>query len=394
MRRRPGRLEPLLERLGIVARLEGAFETDGNVLVTRLGADERTIDVEGPQGYQPEDLADDLDARFLAAAPGARWLAGIHLPGGYGEPEDRWAIDLAIELARENDGAVWDPQAERVLWPEGVAPTSRRVSAPKPTRPAARLVMTWHVPQGRLAPDVASDTLGLLRAYLPGGVPSRFGHEDPYARRLERDGDAAFVEDWRLSATERRFGWLLTWDGSAPWWSGMAQFRQGDGRRLAPDLVLSIDADDAPLHDGAAADRVAEGLCSIADALDAAYAQAHVEATTPEILPSGSVVSPFRDVKATGWSGIPWDPTWLAWFGRPYADRLESVLADHVDVRTASGLLVRVGRLPAPRAELRGAFPHLPPELVQEEYIVGSTPDGSPRTQLRPAAEIPPLGQA
>ena len=62
-RRRPGPLEPLLERLGIDARLEGAFEPERNVLVTRLGDPERTIDVEGPAGYEPEDLVDDLDGR-------------------------------------------------------------------------------------------------------------------------------------------------------------------------------------------------------------------------------------------------------------------------------------------------------------------------------------------
>jgi hypothetical protein len=105
-RRRPGPLEPLLDRLGIRARFQGAFEPQRNVLVTRLGDPERTIDVEGPAEYEPEDLVGDLDESFSAVARDARWLCGIHLPGGYAEPDDRWVIDLAIELARAGDGAV------------------------------------------------------------------------------------------------------------------------------------------------------------------------------------------------------------------------------------------------------------------------------------------------
>ena len=389
-RRRPGPLEPLLLRLGIEARLEGAFEPERNVLVTRLGDPERTIDVEGPAGYEPGDLIDDLDERFAAAVPGARWIAGIHLPGGYADRADRWVIDLAIELARENGGAVWDPQAERVLWPESPP-------APRPRRPARAasgakygIHLTWYVPLARVGSDLPAQVIRLLSKHLPEGLPSRFGPTEPYQHRLERDGEAAFVDDWSIEAG--RHG-LLTWNGAVRPWTGVVFFRRGDGGRLPPDLSVSIAGDDAAIRDAAAADGLADGLAGIADALDAVYAEAHLEPTTVEISPTGALVSPFRNVKALGWAGFPWDPTWLAWFGRPYADRLRRDLADRIERQTERGFMIRLGSVAAPRDELRDVFPRLPPELVQEEWFLESAELGRTFARLRPALEIPPLDE-
>lgn len=392
-RERPGPLEPLLERLGIDARLEGAFGPARNVLVTRLGDPERTIDVEGPEGYEPEDLVDDLDGRFAATAPGARWLSGIHIPGGYAEPEDRWALDLAIEIARAHEGAVWDPQSERVLWPQeapGNRPAPRRASSKRQHRRLTHIiVMAWHVPQVRLTPDAPATLLSLLRRHLPDGLPGRFGPTEPYQHRLERDGDDAFVADWTAEAGQQS---LLTWDGASRGWSGVAFFRRGDGGRLQPDLVIEIrGAGAAALDDDGAAEQVAGGLVAIADALGAVYAQAHVEPTEREFTRGGAAVSPFRDVKALGWAGIPWDPSWLAWFGRPYADRLRASVAGQIDRETARGFLLRVGALPAARDQLRAVFPRLPSELLQDEWFLESPIDGTPIARLRPAPEILPF---
>ena len=388
-RRRPGRLEPLLERLAIEARSEGAFEPERSVLVTRLGEHQRTIDLEGPAGYEPDDLVDDLDARLAAAAPDARWLTGIHVPGGYVEPADRWALDLAIEIAREHGGAVWDPQVERVLWPENAIAPRRRATRRGSRRPTPRIVMAWHVPQTRLTPGAPSTVLSLLGRNLPDGLPARFGRTDPYEHRLDRDGAGAFVADWTAEATRQS---LLTWDGTTRGWSGAAYFRRGDGGRLQPDLVIEIRGDGAAaVRDPAVAGRMADGLVAIADDIDAVYAQAHVEATELEFIRDGVPVSPFRDVKALGWAGIPWDPTWLAWFGRPYADRLRGLLGGQIDRETARGFLVRAAPLPAPRDELRSVFPRLPQELVQEEWFLESPADGTRVARLRPAPEILPF---
>jgi hypothetical protein len=389
-RRRPGLLEPLLERLGVEARLDGAFDPDRNVLVTRLGNPERTIDVEGPAGYEPDDLADDLDARFAAAVPGARWIAAIHLPGGYADPDDRWVLDLAVELARENDGAVWDPQAERVLWPESPPATRPRGRARAVPRANNQVHLTWYVPLARVGPDLPAHVLRLLGKHLRQGQPDRFGRAEPYQHRLERDGQAAFVDDWSIEAA--RHG-LLTWAGAVQPWAGVVFFRRGDDSRLAPDLFVSISGDDAALRDSVAADGLADGLAGIADALDAVYAEAHLEPTTVEVTPTGALVSPFRNVKAQGWAGLPWDPTWLAWFGRPYADRLRPDLADHIDRETSRGFMIRTGTVPAPRDELRAVFPRLPPELVQEEWFLESEELGRTFARLRPAPEIPPLDE-
>jgi hypothetical protein len=389
-RRPPGPLEPLLARIGIEARLDGTFEPERNVLVTRLGDPERTIDVEGPAGYEPEDLVGDLDEAFAAAAPGASWICGIHLPGGYVEPVDRWALDLAIELARDGDGAVWDPQAEQVVWPEHIpsgAVRTNRAQERAPTVGRQRIVLAWHVPQARARPDLPATLLALLREHLPDAVPGRFGRTEPYQHRLERDGDSTFSADWAAEAAGQQ---LLTWDGAKGAWPGMVRFRQGDGRRLQPDLQIRIEGDDAARHDPDSADRLADGFAAVADALDAACGQAHLEPTEVELVRGVPLVR-FRDLIAQGWAGLPWDPTWLTWFGRPYADRLRAGLDEFVDRETSRGFLIRMGPLALPREELRASFPRLPPELVQEEWFAVSPTDGRPIPRLRPAAEIPSL---
>jgi hypothetical protein len=244
------------------------------------------------------------------------------------------------------------------------------------------------VSQARAHADLPTTLLGLLRRQLPDVLPARFGRTEPYQHRLERDGDAAFVADWSAEAERQA---LLTWDGRTRAWHGSVVFRPGDGGRLEPDLVISVEGDDAALHDSTAADQMAEALAAIADELDAVYAEAHVEATEPEFVRGGVPIAPFRDLTARGWAGLPWDPTWLAWFGRPYADRLRAHLADRIDRETRRGFLARSGALAQPRDALRTGSPRLPPELVQEEWFLVSPTDGASISRLRPAIEIPRL---
>ena len=152
----------------------------------------------------------------------------------------------------------------------------------------------------------------------------------------------------------------------------VAFFRRGDGGRLQPDLVIEIrGAGAAALHDPAAAEQVAGGLVAIADALGAVYAQAHVEPTEPEFIRGARAVSPFRDVKAAAAGReSPWDPSWLAWFGRPYADRLRASSPARSIARRLAASSCALGRFRSPRDQLRAVFPRLPSELLQEEWFL------------------------
>ena len=59
----PGRpLADILASIGVEARLDGAFDVDRNVLVTRIGASERTIDLDGPVQVEPDDLEPEIGA--------------------------------------------------------------------------------------------------------------------------------------------------------------------------------------------------------------------------------------------------------------------------------------------------------------------------------------------
>ena len=161
---------------------------------------------------------------------------------------------------------------------------------------------------------------------------------------------------------------------------------------LQPDLVIEIrGADAAALHDDGAAERWQTASPRSPTPSTRCMPRRTSNLREREFTRGGAAVSPFRDVKALGWAGFPWDPSWLAWFGRPYADRLRASLADQIDRETARGFLLRVGALPVARDELRAVFPRLPPELLQDEWFLESPTDGTPIARLRPAPEILPF---
>lgn len=150
--KRPSR--DLIEAFGATAGLDLALDGrfgKGNVLVTRQGDGVRTIDLDGPSAVEPDDLPDDLAGTVRRPA----CLVEFHLSGGRDPRTDAWAIDLAISIARSGDGAVYDPQAERILWPTGVVPSAVLLAA--------------------------------LRGVWPEAVPVRFGTDEPFQGRLERD---------------------------------------------------------------------------------------------------------------------------------------------------------------------------------------------------------------
>ena len=122
VRPKPSAIDDFARSAGLDLRWSGTFTTGTNVLVTRVrDSGGRTIDIDGPARVEPDDLPEDLAGIVTRAA----WLVEIHLPGGYDDLADSWALDLAIDLARAGQGAVFDPQADRIAWPSGVTPRKR-----------------------------------------------------------------------------------------------------------------------------------------------------------------------------------------------------------------------------------------------------------------------------
>ena len=98
--------------------------------------------------------------------------------------------------------------------------------------------------------------------------------------------------------------------------------------------------------------------------------------------------------------GLPAAPTWLAWFGRPYADLVRSTVAPFIHEERNGGLFVRLADEPANRDQLTACFPALPLDLIArrkdtpaawEPKVRYSFVDGPPS---HPATTIPALAPA
>jgi hypothetical protein len=68
--------------------------------------------------------------------------------------------------------------------------------------------------------------------------------------------------------------------------------------------------------------------------------------------------------RANRWVGLPATPTWLTWFGRPYADLVRSSVSQHITAKTDGALFLRLGPDPMDSDQLADAFPPLPVPLI------------------------------
>jgi hypothetical protein len=97
------------------------------------------------------------------------------------------------------------------------------------------------------------------------------------------------------------------------------------------------------------------------------------------------------------WIGLPASPTWLAWFGKPYAALVRPSVEGQVTAEVDGGLVVRLGPAPINADQLADHFPPLPTSLIAHKinqparWIPGASytlTDGPPS---QPAEVIPRL---
>ena len=393
-RPKPDAIDVFGRSAGLELRVAGAFRAGSNVLITRMGATaERTIDVDGPSRVESEDLPDDLAGVVTKPA----WLVEIHLPGGYDEATDAWAVDLAIHLARIGDGAVFDPQSARVAWPSGVTPRARDQTEER----IRTLELVWIMPASAVQGNGAFRWLDLVARWFPPATPVRFGSFEPFQGQLARDGPQAFAGVWQEEASLERGGTFF-WSAKAPGMGGSVSFpdRREDRRppRFGRVVQLATEVDARPLHrDPAMSDAVVDLFAEVAAEFGAVYGAGCL--LRDAIMRRGRVSYDSRSEvvplpRSKWWVGLPALPTWLAWFAPPYQTLVESRFDRSLSKLRPSGLLVRCGREPMDVEELRGIFPRLPPELLAVRRR-GSTVDPAARTTLfdgppsEPAEVIP-----
>jgi hypothetical protein len=311
--------------------------------------------VDGPASAE----ADDLDEELAAAVPAAAWLLLFSV--SLGDDSDRTgelAVDLATFVAERCDGAVFDPQADTVLWPPD-AP----VPAPSELAGTSALELVWYTNAARGREGGAAYLQATLRC-LPPAAPRRYGAYEPPQSRVDAAQPGRFGADWRECDSSS-----LLWTASPPCLGGEVMFPRApniQGARRAVRVSTSFDG--RALSDPVVREGVVALFTDVATALRAFHAVAAVRrgVSVQRNRLWVSSESEELDLPYTQWVGLPSTPTWLAWYGEPYA------------ALVAPGL-VRASVEPADADALRAAH-HRPADA-----LVGSF------AERRAAATIPDL---
>lgn len=356
--------------------------------------------VEGPDGAEPEDLDDSLLPYVLQP----RWLLSVHVPYSMPHRYRELARRFARRVARETRGAVFDPQEDAVIWPRR---TPKRYTAPAAEERFRHVYLTWFLPLVQ-AEATPFNLLSAFRATCPETVPVRYGGFEPYRGRLDSDGDAAFVEAWR--GAELEFGGSFFWTATPPCFGGHAAFpdkretltrETADVVQLRPPragraIRVSTNWDGRALHEDARwCETVVAAFRNVARHLGAFYGAAYVNRNV--VIKRGRVgyapdSESFALQRSSWWLGIPPKPTWLAWFGEPYRDVVQSYLP--TAERFPEGLLLRHGTEPMDIDELEGRMPELPAEVLAGPEIETFKHVGNlrlPEVSIEPASWIPDL---
>jgi hypothetical protein len=344
--------------------------------------------VHGPNHVEAEDLPESLAAAVLAP----RFLIELSTPAAATTAARKRALKQACALAERFRGAVYDPQEDAVVWPRRAA---KRWAAPAAEERIRVVDLDWYLP-GRPDAELAARLLGLLRAACPEALPRRYGDHEPLQHRLE-DGDRGFVDFWRAQA-EIAHGAMFFWKGQAPCFDGSVSFC--DARTESPNEYpigipgtrrctrISLDFDGRALH---AEPRWSEAVVALFE---------RVARATGAVYAAGTVVRNVICRRALGYddrseklplpiswfAGLPPIPTWLAWFGAPYAPLVADALRGHAEPAADGTYLYRGGPEPMDVDQLAGRFPALPAQLCSVER-----PDAPPFEPRFVPAELIPL---
>jgi hypothetical protein len=317
------------------------------------------LDITGPTRI---DDPNDVEQRLLEAIPKPRWDMFISRSAAAGEEGIRLAIQVAEELATASAGAVYDPQAEKLLFPTETRP------APSKVPEKIRVVrLTWLLHHARAGPETATALLAALREYCPPAVPTRYGDVEPLRHRFEAGQEDQFGLFWeRLNHDAVP---LLFWKAEPPCFGGTASLL---GQTPDPAQPVQIDvAFDGRVveNDAQARDAVVGLFAGAARRLVAFYAAGYVERNwivqRRALFGDGSTEM-LSITKTSFWDGFPQFPVWLTWFGRPYASRVRQSLSGYPMVEYPEGLFLRIGEPPQDLDQLAGRYPSLPVELSRQ----------------------------
>jgi len=342
--------------------VDGRLKTDG--LVTLADAAGTHVEMDGPSRIEAEDVPDA--AIGAIGGIGAKgWLIQLSVKAAAGV--EIWPTDLAVHLARATDGVVYDPQLDRVTWPPGFEPRDAATGEER----FSEIALAWYTAWPSQDPELPRRLLDLLASHLPDALPQRYGGYEPLPHRFEGDDrKERFIGRWLEEAS----GWTpsLSWTTAPPCLGGSVSMSTVQPvtypRPGQPMVRVSVEFDSrASARDPALTARFVAAFRAVAAGLRCVYAGATLNRNA--IMTRGRPLADSRTEwgpmpRADRWIGLPAAPTWLAWFGRPYADLVRPTLAGVATEEDASGILLRLGTEPMHADDLADRFPPLPAALI------------------------------
>lgn len=329
------------------------------------------IKIDGPHSVHPEDLEDSV----IVVVVEAKWRIQIHVSDGSPAIAKELALGLAKFIAKGAQGAVYDPQLGKVISPE---PRGSELSTKYQSKERIDTIkLEFFLPISSDSERTARTFLQVVRKHFLETLPTRFGGFEPMQGKILQDNEEPFITEW---IRQESVAGNLFWKSQRPCFGGSSFFAAPNSLRFAPPqacccqrLSLTFDGNAAESIPGWR-DAIVTLFVQLAYELNAFYSAGYVERGV--IAKNGNRIaydgnSEFYYLqRSRWWVGIPSKPTWLAWFGSPYSDRLEPLLNNYPQFasRPFPGcIFLRMGSSALNLDQLESIFPRMPANLVQGE---------------------------
>ena len=331
-------------------------ESNVSTVIARRTSGGGDVFIEGPVPAGAEDLPLELASAILAP----KFLVTISCNVPATAAEMKLAESLAKHIASSHNGAVYDPQSERI-----VGKPSRAAPIKKTQNERIRAIsLAWYFAS---LPN-ADELLQQLRLFCSKALPHRYGPTSPYRHLFEERRGSEFVALWDKQAREKAMGGV-SWSASSPCFGGHVSFPDqltGTALTTRPCTVLRMYFDGrAPELDPRWTDAITALFQAVALKLHAFYGAAFVQRNA--IAGRGLFFDGESEpvpAPASNFTGLIPIPTWLTWFGPEYSSLLRAKL-DGYAIALGDSLYVQGGERPMDADELKGRVPILPSEFVR-----------------------------
>jgi hypothetical protein len=343
------------------------------IAVSNSGKAWTAMTIDGPLTIELEDVEDWATSAVLAA----RWLLQLHVHTN--EPRNILGIaqKLACFLAEKGRGAAYDLQAGKVIYPRKRESNYKVADGTEQIIDVIEVVLV--LPFDAVSDDTASSLLRVLRKCCPEGVPTRFGTFEPLQNKLLPGDDDSFLNLWKAES-HVEYGSSMFWNAQQPCFGGSIFFsnRRSELPNM-PDMYarfhqlrLSFDGRALKSDDRwcRTVDVLFQHLCKeLGPFYAASYVYGGVRAKGNTLSYTAKTIEAGMFISGRWWQGLPSKPTWLAWFGPQYADKVgASVMkSGKAQVLELNSIFLKMSEKPMNAEELRSTFPALPPELVRTQ---------------------------